>query len=114
MKSAALAMSSGCQIGVLTVPRPMQLTRMPCTPYRVGRFRVRSITPVFAAQYGSSLVPVCPLTELTVEIADTPYGITMGSDAVSQVLSLRLSGIPLDDDVDIRDLPAVSAGVPVR
>ncbi|HEV2067327.1 MAG TPA: AAA family ATPase, partial [Thermomicrobiales bacterium] len=50
----------------------------------------------------------------TVEIADTLYGITMGSDGVSQVLSLRLSDIPLDEDVDVRDLPAVSAGVPVR
>jgi chromosome segregation protein len=50
----------------------------------------------------------------TVEIADTLYGITMGGDGVSQVLSLRLSDIPLDEDVDVRDLPAVSAGVPVR
>lgn len=50
----------------------------------------------------------------TVEIADTLYGVTMGGDGVSQVLSLRLSDIPLDDDIDVRDLPAVSAGVPVR
>jgi chromosome segregation protein len=50
----------------------------------------------------------------TVEIADTLYGITMGGDGVSQVLSLRLSELPLDEDVDVRDLPAVSAGLPVR
>ncbi len=50
----------------------------------------------------------------TVEIADTLYGVTMGGDGVSQVLSLRLSELPLDDDVDVRDLPAVSAGLPVR
>ena len=41
-------------------------------------------------------------------------GITMGGDGVSQVLSLRLSELPLDEDVDVRDLPAVSAGLPVR
>ncbi|HWV36634.1 MAG TPA: chromosome segregation protein SMC [Thermomicrobiales bacterium] len=50
----------------------------------------------------------------TVEIADTLYGVTMGGDGVSQVLSLRLSELPLDDDIDVRDLPAVSAGLPVR
>jgi chromosome segregation protein len=50
----------------------------------------------------------------TVEIADTLYGVTMGGDGVSQVLSLRLTDIPLDEDIDIRDLPAVAAGVPVR
>lgn len=50
----------------------------------------------------------------TVEIADTLYGVTMGGDGVSQVLSLRLSDIPLDEDVDVRDIPAVTAGVPVR
>lgn len=50
----------------------------------------------------------------TVEIADTLYGVTMGNDGVSQVLSIRLGDLPLDDDVDVRDLPAVMAGVPVR
>ena len=50
----------------------------------------------------------------TVEIADTLYGITMGGDGVSQMLSLRLGDLPLDDEIDIRDLPAVTAGVPVR
>jgi chromosome segregation protein len=50
----------------------------------------------------------------TVEIADTLYGVTMGGDGVSQVLSLRLTDLPLDEDIDIRDLPAVTAGVPVR
>jgi chromosome segregation protein len=50
----------------------------------------------------------------TVEIADTLYGVTMGGDGVSQVLSLRLSDIPLDEDVDVRDIPAVTAGIPVR
>jgi chromosome segregation protein len=50
----------------------------------------------------------------TVEIADTLYGITMGGDGVSQMLSLRLGDLPLDDDIDVRDLPAVSTGVPVR
>ena len=50
----------------------------------------------------------------TVEIADTLYGVTMGGDGVSQVLSLRLSELPLDEDIDVRDLPAVSAGVPVH
>lgn len=50
----------------------------------------------------------------TVEIADTLYGITMGGDGVSQMLSLRLSELPLDEDIDVRDLPAVSAGLPIR
>ena len=50
----------------------------------------------------------------TVEIADTLYGITMGGDGVSQVLSLRLTDLPLDDEFDVRDLPAVSTGIPVR
>ncbi len=50
----------------------------------------------------------------TVEIADTLYGVTMGGDGVSQVLSIRLGDLPLDEDVDVRDLPAVTAGVPVR
>ena len=50
----------------------------------------------------------------TVEIADTLYGITMGGDGVSQVLSLRLTDLPLDEELDVRDLPAVAAGVPVR
>lgn len=50
----------------------------------------------------------------TVEIADTLYGVTMGGDGVSQVLSLRLSDWPLDEEIDIRDLPSVAAGVPVR
>jgi chromosome segregation protein len=50
----------------------------------------------------------------TVEIADTLYGVTMGGDGVSQVLSLRLTDLPLDEEIDIRDLPAVAAGVPVR
>lgn len=50
----------------------------------------------------------------TVEIADTLYGITMGGDGVSQMLSLRLSDMPLDEDIDIRDLPSVAAGVPIR
>jgi chromosome segregation protein len=50
----------------------------------------------------------------TVEIADTLYGITMGGDGVSQVLSLRLGDLPLDEDVDVRDLVAVQAGVPTR
>jgi len=50
----------------------------------------------------------------TVEIADTLYGVTMGGDGVSQVLSLRLGDLPLDDEIDIRDLPSVAAGVPVR
>ena len=40
----------------------------------------------------------------TVEIADTLYGVTMGGDGVSQVLSLRLGDLPLDEDVDVRDL----------
>jgi chromosome segregation protein len=50
----------------------------------------------------------------TVEVSDTLYGVTMGGDGVSQVLSIRLSDIPLDDEVDVRDLPAVTAGVPSR
>ncbi len=50
----------------------------------------------------------------TVEIADTLYGVTMGGDGVSQVLSLRLTDLPLDEELDVRDLPAVAAGVPVR
>jgi chromosome segregation protein len=50
----------------------------------------------------------------TVEIADTLYGVTMGGDGVSQVLSLRLGDLPLDEDVDVQDLAAMSAGVPVR
>ena len=50
----------------------------------------------------------------TVEIADTLYGITMGGDGVSQVLSLRLTDLPLDEEFDVRDLPAVSTGIPVR
>lgn len=50
----------------------------------------------------------------TVEIADTLYGITMGGDGVSQTLSLRLDDIPLEEDFDVRDLAAVSAGLPVR
>ena len=50
----------------------------------------------------------------TVEIADTLYGVTMGGDGVSQVLSLRLGDWPLDEDIDIRDLPSVAAGIPVR
>ncbi|HWK80606.1 MAG TPA: hypothetical protein VNP95_07550, partial [Thermomicrobiales bacterium] len=50
----------------------------------------------------------------TVEIADTLYGITMGNDGVSQMLSLRLAELPLDEDVDVRDLASLQAGVPVR
>jgi chromosome segregation protein len=50
----------------------------------------------------------------TVEIADTLYGVTMGNDGVSQMLSIRLGDLPLDDEIDIRDLPAVSTGVPIR
>ena len=50
----------------------------------------------------------------TVEIADTLYGITMGGDGVSQTLSLRMDDLPLDEDFDVRDLPAVSTGIPVR
>ncbi|MGC4190178.1 MAG: chromosome segregation protein SMC [Thermomicrobiales bacterium] len=50
----------------------------------------------------------------TVEIADTLYGITMGGDGVSQMLSLRLADLPLDEDVDVRDLASMHAGVPVR
>jgi len=50
----------------------------------------------------------------TVEIADTLYGVTMGGDGVSQVLSLRLGDLPLDDEIDIRDLPAIAVGVPTR
>lgn len=50
----------------------------------------------------------------TVEIADTLYGITMGGDGVSQTLSLRLDDLPLDESFDVRDLPAVSTGIPVR
>jgi len=50
----------------------------------------------------------------TIEIADTLYGVTMGGDGVSQVLSLRLSEIPLDEDVDIRNLPSVTTGIPTR
>ncbi|MBA2467924.1 MAG: AAA family ATPase, partial [Chloroflexia bacterium] len=50
----------------------------------------------------------------TVEIADTLYGVTMGGDGVSQVLSLRLGEWPLDEEIDIRDLPSVAAGIPVR
>ncbi|HEV2066478.1 MAG TPA: AAA family ATPase, partial [Thermomicrobiales bacterium] len=50
----------------------------------------------------------------TIEIADTLYGVTMGGDGVSQVLSLRLSEIPLDEDVDIRTLPSVTTGIPTR
>ncbi len=50
----------------------------------------------------------------TVEIADTLYGVTMGGDGVSQVLSLRLGDLPLDDEIDIRDLPSLAAGVPTR
>ncbi len=50
----------------------------------------------------------------TVEIADTLYGITMGGDGVSQVLSLRLGDLPLDEEIDVRDLVAVQAGVPTR
>ena len=50
----------------------------------------------------------------TVEIADTLYGVTMGGDGVSQMLSIRLGDLPLDDELDVRDLPAVSTGVPIR
>jgi chromosome segregation protein len=50
----------------------------------------------------------------TVEIADTLYGVTMGGDGVSQVPSLKLTDLPLDEELDVRDLPAVAAGVPVR
>ncbi len=50
----------------------------------------------------------------TVEIADTLYGITMGGDGVSQTLSLRLDDLPVDESFDVRDLPAVSTGIPVR
>ena len=50
----------------------------------------------------------------TVEIADTLYGVTMGGDGVSQVLSLKLTDLPLDEELDVCDLPAVAAGVPVR
>lgn len=50
----------------------------------------------------------------TVEIADTLYGVTMGDDGVSQVLSLRLTDLPLDEELDIRDLAAMAQGVPVR
>jgi chromosome segregation protein len=50
----------------------------------------------------------------TVEIADTLYGITMGGDGVSQMLSLRLADLPLDEDLDVRDLASMQAGVPVR
>jgi chromosome segregation protein len=50
----------------------------------------------------------------TVEIADTLYGVTMGNDGVSQMLSIRLGDLPLDDEIDVRDLPAVSTGVPIR
>ena len=50
----------------------------------------------------------------TVEIADTLYGITMGGDGVSQTLSLRMDDLPVDEEFDIRDLPAVSTGIPVR
>lgn len=50
----------------------------------------------------------------TVEIADTLYGVTMGGDGVSQVLSLRLSEIPLDEHVDVRDNPSVTTGLPTR
>lgn len=50
----------------------------------------------------------------TVEIADTLYGITMGGDGVSQMLSLRLADLPLDEDVDVRDLASLQAGVPIR
>jgi chromosome segregation protein len=34
----------------------------------------------------------------TVEIADTLYGITMGGDGISQMLSLKLSDVPMSDD----------------
>jgi hypothetical protein len=30
------------------------------------------------------------------------------------VLSLKLTDLPLDEELDVRDLPAVAAGVPVR
>lgn len=50
----------------------------------------------------------------TVEIADTLYGITMGGDGVSQTLSLRMDDLPVDEEFDVRDLPAVSTGIPVR
>lgn len=50
----------------------------------------------------------------TVEIADTLYGITMGGDGVSQTLSLRLDDLPIDEEFDVRDLAAVSTGIPVR
>ncbi len=50
----------------------------------------------------------------TVEIADTLYGITMGGDGVSQTLSLRMDDLPIDEEFDVRDLPAVSTGIPVR
>lgn len=50
----------------------------------------------------------------TVEIADTLYGITMGGDGVSQTLSLRMDDLPVDESFDVRDLPAVSTGIPVR
>jgi chromosome segregation protein len=45
----------------------------------------------------------------TVEIADTLYGITMGDDGISQTLSLRLSELPLGDDLAVRDLPTMTA-----
>jgi len=44
----------------------------------------------------------------TVEIADTLYGVTMGADGVSQVLSLRLADVPPDEDVVLTTTPAVS------
>jgi chromosome segregation protein len=43
----------------------------------------------------------------TVEIADTLYGISMGGDGISQMLSLRLSDVPLGDDAEI-DIAALT------
>ncbi|HEV2108629.1 MAG TPA: chromosome segregation protein SMC [Thermomicrobiales bacterium] len=37
----------------------------------------------------------------TIEIADTLYGVSMGDDGVSQILSLRLSEQPSDDGMDV-------------
>ena len=55
----------------------------------------------------------CPVKEQVYRVA-ARYGVTMGGDGVSQVLSLRLGDLPLDDEIDIRDLPAIAAGVSTR
>ena len=55
---------------------------------------------VFAYVEGGEVVVECSYSKSkrvnrgTIEVADTIYGVSMGQDGVSKVLSLRLSDIP--------------------